>query len=254
LANWDGFSDERDEPQLLNLPKKLVNRIRRHFRPPVPEGLEDPDRYVATDKVSGQLQFELLKREGITPRSKLLEIGCGNLHGAVPVIEFLERGHYVGVDPNKWLRQAAMSDRKVRQLVKEKRARFLGVDDFDASKLGIKFDFAFAHSVLSHCAGWQLGLFLRNIAKVLAPNGCILASIRLAEGNAYGSAGTPDKDDSRDETWQYPGVSWFKFSTVKDAAEKVGLTAVYVPEYTEFYIRTRPDEYHDWIVFRWKRQ
>ena len=233
---------------MLNLLKKLAPRFRRA----VPEGLDDSDSYVGTDDVSGRLQFELLKREGCGPGSKVLEIGCGNLHAAVPLIEFLDTGNYVGVDPNEWLREAAMKKRHVRHLVKEKGARFLTVDDFDASRFGMKFDFAFAHSVLSHCAHWQLELFLRNVSRVLAPTGRILASIRLAEGNAHGSTGTPDRDDSRDETWQYPGVTWFKFTTVKDVAEKQGLTVLHVPEYTEFYIRTRPNEYHDWLVFRWK--
>ena len=214
--------------------------------------MEDADRYVATDEVSGQLQFELVKREGCKPGSEVLEIGCGNLHGAVPLMEYLDKGNYVVVDPNEWLRKAAMKERRIRQLIKNKRPRFLCVDDFDASGLGIKFDFVFSHSVLSHCAHWQLDLFLRNISKVLAPEGRILASIRLAEGNAYGSSGTPDREDSRDETWQYQSVSWFKLATVREAAEKQGLRAVHIPEYTEFYISTRPKEYHDWLAFRWK--
>jgi len=215
--------------------------------------VEEADRYVGTDEVSGKLQLELAKREGCKPGSKLLEIGCGNLHGAVPLIEYLEKGNYVGVDPNEWLRKVATKKRHVRQLLKEKRARFLNVEDFDASQLGIKFDFVFSHSVLSHCAHWQLELFLRNISRVLAPGGRILASIRLAEGNAYGSSGTPDREDSRDETWQYQAVSWFKLSTVKDAAEKQGLVAVCIPEYTEFYVETRPKEFHDWLVMYQKR-
>jgi cyclopropane fatty-acyl-phospholipid synthase-like methyltransferase len=237
---------------LLKFLTNLAPTIRLHFKSAVPQGLEDPDHYVGTDDVSGRLQFELLKREGCSPDSKLLEIGCGNLHGAVPLIEFLEKANYVGLDPNEWLREAAMKKRYIRQLVKKKQATFLSVDDFDASGLDIKFDFAFAHSVLSHCAHWQLGLFLRNVSKVLAPNGRIVASIRLAEGNAYGSSGTPGRDDSRDETWQYPGVTWFKLATVRDVAEKEGLTVLRIPEYTEFYIRTRPNEYHDWLLFRWK--
>jgi len=235
---------------LIDLAKKLLRpAIKQLLRRRPPRTLEDADRYVGTDDVSGQLQLELVKREGCKPESKLLEIGCGNLHGAVPLIEFLEKGNYVGVDPNEWLRKAAMKDRHVRQLVKKKEARFLSVPDFDASQLGIKFDFVFSHSVLSHCAYWQLEIFLRNIYKVLAPGGRILASIRLAEGNAYGSSGTPDREDSRDETWQDQSVSWFKFSTVREAAQKQGLTAVQILEYTEFYIKTRPNEYHDWIVF-----
>lgn len=211
--------------------------------------LTDAKRYVGTDEVSGQLQIELLKREGCVPTSKVLEVGCGCLNMGIQLIRYLEKGNYVGIDPNEWLRETALKAHNVRQLVEEKQAKFLSVDDFDASKLGLKFDYIFSHSVLSHCAHWQLEQFLRNTAKVLAPDGRILASIRLAEGNGYGSPGAFNKNDSMHEEWQYPSVSWFKLSTVVETAEKQGLMAVHIPEYTELYTKTRPSECHDWIVF-----
>lgn len=209
----------------------------------------DVRRYVGTDEVSGQLQLELLKREGCAPASRVLEIGCGGLHVGIPLMQYVDKGNYVGIDPNEWLRQTVMKKQHIRRIVEEREARFLSLDDFDASELGIKFDLVFSHSVLSHCAHWQLEQFLRNSAKVLAPGGRILTSIRLAEGNPYGSYGTPDKKDSMDEEWQYPGVSWFKLSTIMETAERQGLTAAYIPEYTEFYTKTRPLESHDWLVF-----
>ena len=242
----------------------LPPAIKRAVKPLLPQvlarqglvrekGLEDPDRYVGTDEVSGELQLELLKREGCKPDSKVLEIGCGNLHAGMPLIKYLMKGCYVGVDPNKWLRRQTMKAPRVRELVNEKHARFLSVDDFDASRLGIKFDFVLSHSILSHAAHWQLEQYLGNAAKVLAPAGRILASIILAEGNVHGSSGTPAKEDSMDEAWVYPGISWFKLATVLATAGRCGLTAVHKPEYTEFYVKRRPAEFHDWIVFSWKR-
>jgi SAM-dependent methyltransferase len=239
-------------PPINRLKDLTPPAIKRILKPLLGKGGsagEDPNQYVGTNEVSGQLQLELLKREGCRPDSKVLEVGCGNLHAGAPLMEYLEKGNYVGIDPNEWLRQEAMKDRRIRQLVKNKKARFLSADDFDASSLGGQFDFVLSHSVLSHCAHWQLKVFLRNAGKVLAPRGRIVASIRLAEGNAYGSTGTSDKQDSRHENWEYPGVSWFKLSTVAQTAEEQGLTSTYVPEYTEFYTRMRPEECHDWFVF-----
>ena len=216
--------------------------------------MDDPKRYVSTDMVSGQLQLELLKRQGCQPTSKVLELGCGCLHLGIPLLRFLNESNYVGVDPNEWLRQSAMKDAEVRHLVAAKKAQFLSVDDFDASSLGMKFDLVFSHSVLSHAAHWQLDTYLRNTAKVLAPGGRILASLCLAEGNAYGNSGTPDKQDSMDKEWVYPGSSWFKLSTIENTAAKLGLTADYMPEYSEFYTKTHPNESHDWIVFLRKEE
>jgi SAM-dependent methyltransferase len=213
------------------------------------DSLAAAKHYVATDEVSGQLQFALLQREGCLPSSRVLEVGCGCLNAGVPLIEYLNPGHYVGIDPNEWLLEAAMRRQRVRRLVASKRPIFLSRSDFDAGELGLTFDYVLSHSVLSHCAHWQLEQFVSNLARALRPGGRILASIRLAEGNTYGSPGTPDKEDSMDGEWQYPGVSWFKFATVKETAERHGLTAVLKPEYTELYISQRPKEMHDWIVF-----
>jgi cyclopropane fatty-acyl-phospholipid synthase-like methyltransferase len=238
--------------QLIDLVKQLTpSPIKRLLIPYLPRTLKARS-YVGTDEVSGQLQLELLKQQGCRPNSKVLEMGCGRLHAGIPVMVYLDKGNYLGVDPNEWLRHTVMKNRHVRQVIEEKQPTFLSADDFDASELGIKFDFVLSHSVLSHCAHWQLELFLRNVAKVLAPGGRILASIYLAEGNAYGSRGTPDKEDSMHQEWQYPGVSFFKLSTVVKTADTLGLTAVHIPGYTEFYTQTRPKECHDWLVFCWK--
>jgi len=212
--------------------------------------LGDPKRYVKTDETSGRLQFELLKREGCTPSSKVLELGCGCLHLATPLVQYLDSESYVGVDPNEWLRKKAYKNEAVKALMVEKKVQFTCADNFDASELGMNFDFAFSHSVLSHVAHWQLKQFIENVSCVLVPQGKILSSIRLADGNAFGSTGTPDGKDSMHQEWQYPGVSWFTMETVQEFSSQHGLEATRKPEYTEFYTQTRPGEFHDWVVFR----
>jgi SAM-dependent methyltransferase len=210
--------------------------------------LEEAQRYVATSRTSGELQLELLKLEGCSPRSHVLEVGCGCLSAGGPAIRYLNRRRYVGIEPNRWLLDAALSDRRVRWLVAAKRPAFLERTDFDAGELGRTFDYVLAHSILSHCAHWQLEEFIRNVARVLRPQGRILASIRLADGNAYGSPGTPDGEDSLDAHWQYPGVSWFAFDTVERTAAGHGLGVAVKPEYTERFIARRPREIHDWLI------
>ena len=214
---------------------KIAQRLKRQLRMLRRRFFSDPKKFVKTDETSGQLQFELLKKEGCMPTSRVLEIGCGFLQAGAPLMQYLEKGCYVGIDPNGWLIKKAMKRPGIRQLVEEKQGRFLHVSDFDASTLGVTFDRVLSHSVLSHAAHWQLEQFLRNTSRVLAPGGRIVASIRLAEGNNFGSAGSPDRQDSMDEEWVYPGVSWFKLATVIATADRLGLHAVHVPEHTEFY-------------------
>jgi cyclopropane fatty-acyl-phospholipid synthase-like methyltransferase len=226
----------------------IINSIRDRTRT-LRRRMSDPKKYVKTNEISGQLQFELLKKTGCRPDSYVLDIGCGCLHAGVPLMEFLETGHYAGIDPNEWLRDKVMKKPGVRDLVQRKRPHFLSNENFDAAELGISFDYVFAHSVLSHAAHWQLEQFLGNSSAVLAPQGRILASIRLAEGNEFGSSGSEDGQDSKADEWQYPGISWFRLSTVESVADRLGLFARLVPEYTRFYTQTRPSEFHDWILF-----
>lgn len=227
---------------------KLAQRAKNRFRE-IRRRFGDPRRYVKTDEVSGRLQFEILMQEGCLPTSRVLEVGCGCLHAGAHLMRYLEPDGFAGIEPNEWLVRKALKSPAIAMLVEQKHPRFLHRLDFDASSLGIRFNFVLSHSVLSHAAHWQLEQFLVNTAKVLAEGGKICASLRLAEGNAFGSQGSPDGRDSMDEQWQYPGVSWFTRNTVESTADRIGLRATYRPDYTEFYTRTRPNEYHDWFVF-----
>lgn len=203
--------------------------------------------YVGTNESSGHFQFDVLRLEGCKPESKVLEIGCGCLHAAVPLVKYLDIGNYVGIEPNQWLIQSTPDT--VQKLMRERRAKFLSVIDFDATDMGEKFDFILSHSVLSHCADHQADQFLSNSAAVLAPKGKIVATIRLSEGNLFGSPGHPERQDSMDTQWQYPGVSWFTLESISRKAYRCGLLTMLRPQYTQRLITIRPEEVHDWIVF-----
>lgn len=209
-----------------------------------------PLEYVGSTEVSGKIQMELLKKEGLIKSSSVLEIGCGCLNLGILLIEYLDKNNYVGIDPNEWLRtDSILTNQKI---ISNKSPVFISREDFNSSELKRDFDFIFSHSVLSHTADWQLDLFLENSKKALNKGGKILSSIRLAEGNSFGSEGSINRKDSNDEQWQYPGVSWFTMNTLNNKAAKFGLSVINIPEYTEFYVDKRPGECHDWLLFTLK--
>lgn len=208
---------------------------------------EEAKAYVGTNEASGHFQFDLLKLEGCRPDSRVLEIGCGCLHCGIHLIRYLKAGNYVGIEPNEWLRETLGPD--AQNLMVEKRARFLKRADFDASECGQTFDFIFSHSVLSHCSHEQMFEFFQNTSRMLAPEGKIIASIRLSEGNPYGSPGHPQREDSLFQEWQYPGVSFFRLETVSRAAAMFNLVPMLVPEYTRRLVTVCPEEFHDWMIF-----
>jgi cyclopropane fatty-acyl-phospholipid synthase-like methyltransferase len=193
-------------------------------------------------EIVGELQLELLKQNGCREDSQVLEIGCGCLIAGLPIMRFLRADRYVGIDPNSWLIDAARREIDgAEELIGAKRAVFLHNDDFDASSTGRKFDFVISHSILSHAAAWQLPQFLSNTAKVLTPEGVIVASIRFHD-ETNSLAG-----DSGDQNWVYPGVSYFSFATVERCASECGLAAEWRSDYREFFTHRAPSNYHDWI-------
>jgi glycosyltransferase involved in cell wall biosynthesis len=204
--------------------------------------------YVCTLPEEGLAQLEVLKALGCEPYHRVLEIGCGALVAGFPIMQFLDAGNYVGIDPNDWLRGQSLQILEVAKVVDGKLARFHSSDNFVALEVEA-FDFILSHSILSHASDVQLGEFLGAAFEQLRPNGILAASIRFAEGNAVGSPGSKLHGADFQE-WQYPGVSWFRKADVIERAFKAGLLARNAPELQRVILKGNPKAVHDWIVAR----
>ena len=193
-------------------------------------------------RIVGQAQLDLLKMNGCKPESHVLEVGCGCLVAGKPIIEYLNRDRYVGIEPNTWLIEAAAEGLAgCKHLIQAKQPIFVSNFDFDASSTERKFDFVIAHSILSHAAHWQYPLFLQSVKKSLAPGGAILASIRFfKEGGELAG-------DSNDEEWVYPGVSYFSWETVQRVAAEHGYQVEWRKEWRDFFMSRHPRHSHDWL-------
>ena len=58
----------------------------------------------------GSLQFDFLKKSGLTPLHRLVDIGCGCLRGGVYFVPYLEKSHYYGIDINASLIEAGRKE------------------------------------------------------------------------------------------------------------------------------------------------
>jgi SAM-dependent methyltransferase len=244
-------SIERFDRPRANLRERTTNALRWHAaRFPGRIGKRAAAScFVGSPRAGGEIQFQILQLEGLRPESQVLEIGCGTLNASLPIIRFLAPRHYVGIDPNAWLRDTQLTKMRVRRLIRRKQPLFLTREDFDASEAQRQFDHILSHSVLAHAAHHQLGQFLQNCARVLAPRGRLLVSLRLAEGNDYGSSGSPDGKDSRKAEWACPGASYFQLSTVEAAAARLGLEVEVKQDYMARMTAKFPMEVHDWLLF-----
>ena len=202
--------------------------------------------YVGTSPLSGRVQLELLLLEGLKKEHRVLEIGCGALIAAIPILSFLEVGHYVGIDPYAELIHHSSHVPENREVIQQKRPNFLYFEDFDASTKCTSFDYIISHAVMSHAAQWQLPLFLKNCSRVLKKGGKAIFSLRLTEPNAYGHEGA--LEETRSESWVHPDNTFFHKATVLEEAGKWFSNIEQKPEYTKLNVEHDAGAFHDWFV------
>jgi len=121
-------------------------------------------------ELRGSFQLYFLKKMGLQPSCKLLDIGCGPLRAGIHLIKFLNQGNYCGVDYNESFIRAAKKIVEDKGL-SEKKPTLHAVKNFDFSCLNGNFDFAIAFSVLNHCNRFQRHHFLKVVHKTLKRNG-----------------------------------------------------------------------------------
>jgi len=103
----------------------------------------------------GQLQYDFMISRGLTPASKLLDIGCGALRGGVHFVRYLDDGNYYGIDINKGLLKAGEQELRGSGLG-DKQVHLHRTDQFDATGFGVCFDFGISVSLITHLPANQI--------------------------------------------------------------------------------------------------
>lgn len=204
--------------------------------------IEDAQEYVGTTPLSGLAQMSILLRYGLKQEHAFGEIGCGALHLAKPLVPWLDKGNYCGMDPATWLRAVACDhDGFLDETLKMQGATFSDASDFclrDA--FGRKFDVVFAHSVLTHTSHGQLLDCMIEIEEALAEDGVAIVTLNIAR----------DYEPTISHEWQYPtGVTVGK-DELMNALGVAGLGAVLDDVARATYMSYCPTETHDWLVLR----
>lgn len=194
--------------------------------------IDEARDYVGTMPLSGLAQFALLAQVGFDPLLGVLELGCGALHLAKPLLAVPDI-RYVGVDPNEWLRTVACADDPtLARLVR--RGTFSSTDDFYGWPYDDPADVAFAHSVLTHASVEQLHRFM---AAVYEQADRALVSVNI------GVKTTADPTE-----WTYPAAVEFAHADVSAAAADAGWKHLVVrTDLRDFYMSYRPTESHRWL-------
>ena len=124
----------------------------------------------------GNAQLKFLKQQGLRPHHTFLDVGCGSLRAGRKLVDYLEPGHYYGVDANRSILQAGYDV----ELTDEQRARLpvenLRANDRFNADFGVGFDYAIAQSVFTHVSLNHMRLCLHRLSSVMKPGGVFFAS------------------------------------------------------------------------------
>ena len=126
----------------------------------------------------GQLQWQFLVRQGLLPKHRLLDIGCGSLRAGVKLIPYLAPGNYWGIDNNIALLNAGW-ERELGPLGLhgyQPRDQLVALADFEFSQLGQAFDVALAQSVFTHFSWNRIRRCLARLVPVMKPGGRLFAT------------------------------------------------------------------------------
>jgi SAM-dependent methyltransferase len=123
----------------------------------------------------GALQMAFMREQGLEPRHRLLDVGCGSLRGGVHFVRYLDDGNYYGLDINRRLLDAGR-----RELAKaglgDRAITLINDDQFRFAKFGEKFDYALAQSVFTHLPLNTIMRCLGEIENALLPGGRFYAT------------------------------------------------------------------------------
>ncbi|MER5179773.1 class I SAM-dependent methyltransferase [Streptomyces sp. NPDC002896] len=141
-------------------------------------GAPSHDRWLAI----GQLQHDYLVGHGLKPEDRMLEIGCGNLRAGWRFIQYLEPGHYYGIDISPDILIEAKKT-LVRYGLQEKVPHLTPVDNLKLDFLpDAYFAVVHAHSVFSHSPLEVIDECLSHVGRVLAPDGFFDFTFDRTEG------------------------------------------------------------------------
>lgn len=164
-------------------------------------------------------QFTLLFNLGLRETDNVLDFGCGSLRLGRVLLNYLNKGKYYGIEPNKWLIKSAIKNELGQDLVDIKNPNFSHNSDFNSKVFGEKFNFIVAQSIFSHCTMALFKRTLSNFVESINDNGLICFTLLIDKMHHGKSKHICQPDDFR---WLYPKCSIFRFKQVLEFTNTLG--------------------------------
>lgn len=176
----------------------LDSRARRHI---YVGGTEDW-------QVVRDMQIQLLKGHGLLQQHVLLDMGCGTLRGGIPIIEYLEPGHYHGFEPRAKVLTEGRKEVSEAGL-EGKSPRLYQAEQIANAGIEQRFDYIWCFSVLFHMTDERVSEALAFAKAHLNAHGQSLASANIGQQPS--------------QAWQEFPVNWRSFAFYESLGRKAGL-------------------------------
>ncbi len=160
--------------------------------------------------LSSSSTFALLTALGLRQHHRLIDIGCGSLRNGRLLIPYLDRGNYIGIDPNGWLIDEGIKNELGADIVNVKRPVFVCsaspsvLDDLPVAS------FALANSIFTHASLSQIRGWLSHLSGRLSLAGVLVATYTEGSGDYAG------------DEWVYPGCVGYRRETLAAVAAEYG--------------------------------
>lgn len=129
-------------------------------------------------RMKRKFQIDFLLHQGLKPTDWLCDLGCGTLRGGIPIIRYLEHGHYWGVDVRADVLVEARRELR-RASLETKKPRLLHVARLHEARWDARFDVVWAFSTLIHMTDEVLAEALGFVGRHLQPAGRFYANVVL---------------------------------------------------------------------------
>ncbi len=159
-------------------------------------------------KMKREFQIRFLNDMGLKPEHYLFEIGCGTLRGGVPLIQYLENGHYFGVEVRGEVLDEGRKELK-KAALEGKNPTLLLSPDISQLTVNRKFEYIWAFSVLIHMDDKILNDTLAFVSKHLSEAGVFYANVNIG--------------DRKDGKWQGFPLVWRHLDLYTRACSMSGL-------------------------------
>ena len=129
-------------------------------------------------KMKRDFQISFLKEIGLKSKDYFLDIGCGTLRGGIPIIRYLEKSHYYGIDVRSYVLEEGKKE-LIESKLAYKEPVLISSKDLSSINLKKEFDYVWAFSVLVHLTDEMLEDCFMFVSHHLGKKGVIFANVNI---------------------------------------------------------------------------